>query len=292
MANLSVLMPVYNASCFLEHAVESILQQSYTDFELIVINDGSTDNSLEILERYSDPRIKLIHNGTNSGIVSSLNCGLNAASGAYIARMDADDYSLPDRFKAQIQFMDLHPEIGVCGTQYRIMGSPPHGDGGLSTALPCDPDIVACSLLINCCLAHPSVMLRRRVLDRLHSPPYDPDYQHAEDYHLWARLSAITRIANLEQCYLYYRQHDLQLSRTRRLEQLRQADRIRLDLLNGMGLVPTSEEWELHLNLCYSRRSGDGSEREWIRKILFRNLSARRYDQLALMDVLNSVWRG
>ncbi|QWU15228.1 Glycosyltransferase involved in cell wall bisynthesis [Paenibacillus sophorae] len=289
MANLSVLMPVYNASRFLEQAVESILQQSYTDFELIVINDGSTDNSLEILERYSDPRIKLIHNGSNSGIVSSLNCGLNAASGAYIARMDADDYSLPDRFKAQIQFMDLHPDIGVCGTQYRIMDSPRFGVS--NTTLPCDPDIVACSLLINCCLAHPTVVMRRRVLDQLHGWPYDPNYQYAEDYHLWARLSAITRIANLNQCYLHYRYHDQQLSRTKSLEQIWQADRIRLDLLNGMGIDPTPEEWALHLNLCHLRSRGL-SEREWTRKIFSRNLLVRRYDQVALMDVLNSVLRG
>lgn len=288
MPNLSVLMPVYNASRFLGVAVGSVLQQSYSDFELIIINDGSTDNSLEILEQYSDPRIKLIHNGTNRGIVYSLNHGLNLASGTYIARMDADDCSLPDRFKAQIDFMNLHPDIGVCGTQYRIMNVL---SNEALTALPCDPDILECSLLFHCCLTHPTVMMRRRVLDQLTGPPYNPDYQYAEDYNLWARLSSITRIANLRQCGLYYRLHDQQLSRTQSAEQRKQAERVRVDLFNRMGLHPSPDEWEIHHHLCYSTTRGQ-SERNWITKILAQNLAVRRYDQAALMNVLNRVLEG
>ncbi|ASA19864.1 glycosyltransferase family 2 protein [Paenibacillus donghaensis] len=290
MANLSVLMPVYNASHYLSNAIESILLQSYTDFELIVINDGSTDSSLEIIHHYSDPRIKLINNPENLGIVSSLNRGFSAATGTFIARMDADDYSLPNRFMAQLQFMDLHPEIGVCGTQFRIMDN---SEVRMQTStLPLDPDILSCSLLLNCCLAHPTTMIRRHVLEKLTGPLYDPSYQHAEDYHLWARLSEITRIANLEECYLHYRHHNDQISRTKGSEQLEQADRIRLDLIKGLGIVPTQEEWELHLNLCNLRKSSELSEREWIHKLLHINLITRRYNQVALMLVLNNACRG
>ncbi|MBY9078661.1 glycosyltransferase [Paenibacillus sp. HN-1] len=285
MPNLSVLMPVYNASRFLGLAVESVLQQSYSDFELIIINDGSTDDSLKILEQYPDSRIRLMDNGTNRGIVYSLNQGLNLASGRYIARMDADDCSLPDRFKMQIAYMDLNPDIGVLGTQYRIMNAL---SNEAFTALPCEPDILECSLLFHCCLVHPAVMMRRRVLDQLTGPPYDPAYQYAEDYNLWARLSSITRIANLRQYGLYYRLHDQQLSRTQSMEQQKQADRVRMDLLKNMGLTPSPTEWELHRHLCFGTTRCQ-PERDWIMKILARNLTVRRYDQAALMDVLNRV---
>ncbi|MDF9844974.1 MULTISPECIES: glycosyltransferase [unclassified Paenibacillus] len=285
MPNLSVLMPVYNASRFLRQAVESILCQSYTDFELIIIHDGSTDNSLEILSHFTDPRIKLIDNPVNCGIVTCLNRGFAAASGAYIARMDADDYSLPDRFKAQLEFMNLHPDIGVCGTQYRIIGEAKAES--LIPKLPTDPDLLACTLLFHCCLAHPAVMMRRHVLERLDSPPYESSYEHAEDYRLWARLSGITRMTNLKDCHLLYRHHDAQISRTMSPEQLKQAERISLEQLYQFGLFPTAEELEIHLALFSPKRHGDQAERAWVRKILSNNLQVRKFDQAALNEVLS-----
>ncbi|MDQ0194557.1 glycosyltransferase family 2 protein [Paenibacillus wynnii] len=285
MPNLSVLMPVYNASRYLGVAIESILSQTYTDFELIIIHDGSTDHSLEIIHQLTDPRIKLIDNPVNSGIVSCVNSGFAASSGAFIARMDADDYSLPNRFKAQLQFMNVHSDIGVCGTQYRIIGKvTPEVPVSM---LPTQPDILACSLLLQCCLAHPTVMMRRNILERLEGPLYEISYKHAEDYRLWARLSGITRMANLKEIHLLYRHHEGQITRTMSREQLMQADRIRLELLNQLGLYPTPEEWETHLDLCNWKCNGDPSSREWIRKILSNNLLIRKYDQAALMQVLN-----
>lgn len=285
MPKLSVLMPIYNASHFLGHAIESILSQTYPDFELIVINDGSTDNSLEILCHFTDPRILIIDNPVNSGIVSSLNSGFAAASGAFIARMDADDYSLPNRFKTQLQFMELQPDIGVCGTQYRIIGEVT--TEAQVTRLPTRPDILACSLLLRSCLAHPSVMMRRNILDQLEGPLYESSYKHAEDYRLWARLSDITRMANLKEVHLLYRHHEGQITRTMTQQQSMQADRIRLEQLNQFGLFPTSREWNIHLDLCNWKWNGDSSSREWVRKILSNNLHVRKYDQAALMQVLS-----
>lgn len=285
MPNLSVLMPVYNASRFLRHSIESILSQTYKDFELIVINDGSTDNSLDSLRHFTDPRIKLIDSPVNCGVVSSLNSGYAIASGNFIARMDADDYSLPNRFKAQLQFMDQHQSIGVCGTQYRIINE--DLSEAKASMLPTHPDTLACSLLFHSYLAHPTVMMRRRLLEQLDSPLYESSYKHAEDYRLWVRLSGITRIANLKEIHLLYRHHSDQITRTRGSEQIKQANRIRLEQLNQLGIAPTSEEWNVHLDLCNSKFDGDQSAREWIRKILFHNLATRRYDQTALMQTLN-----
>lgn len=285
MPNLSVLMPVYNASRFLRHSIESILSQTYKDFELIVIDDGSTDNSLDSLRHFTDPRIKLIDNPVNCGIISSLNSGYAIASGEFIVRMDADDFSLPNRFKAQLQFMEQHPDIGVCGTQYRII-SEVLSEPSISM-LPTHPDHLACSLLFHSCLAHPTVMMRRRLLEQLGSPLYESSYKHAEDYRLWVRLSGITRMANLKDIHLLYRQHSGQITRTKGTEQHKQANRIRQELLKQLGITPTTEEWKIHLDLCNSKCSEDRAAQEWIRKILTSNLAIRRYDQAALMQTLN-----
>jgi len=113
---VSVLMPVFNGEQFLRPAMNSILNQTFTDFEFIIVDDGSTDHSREILNSYTDSRVRLICNESNIGLTDSLNRGLEAASGNYIARMDQDDISLPERLAKQVAFMDSHPEVGVCGT--------------------------------------------------------------------------------------------------------------------------------------------------------------------------------
>jgi glycosyltransferase involved in cell wall biosynthesis len=113
---ISVVMPVYNGKEYLALAVESILRQTFADFEFIIINDGSTDNSADIAASYEDPRIKLLHNDKNLGLIPSFNRGLENSRGEYIARMDADDIAFPDRFKKQVAFLDDHPDIALCGS--------------------------------------------------------------------------------------------------------------------------------------------------------------------------------
>ena len=109
-------MPVYNGERYLREAIDSILNQTFKDFEFLIINDGSTDLSVEIIESYADKRISLAHNGQNLGLITTLNRGFDLACGEYIARMDCDDISLPDRLEKQVVFMDNHPEIGICGS--------------------------------------------------------------------------------------------------------------------------------------------------------------------------------
>jgi len=115
---LTVLMPVYNGGPFLRSAIESILNQDFSDFDFLIIDDGSTDGSHEIAASYADPRIRLESNGRNLGLIATLNRGLDLARGTYVARMDADDIAFPDRLSKQLTFMEAHPEIGLCGTWY------------------------------------------------------------------------------------------------------------------------------------------------------------------------------
>ena len=121
MPKVTVLMPVYNGSKYLKAAIDSILSQSFTDFEFLIINDGSTDDSVKIINSYHDQRIKLIDNKINQGLVAVLNQGLKLAIGEYIARMDSDDFSTCNRLSQQVRFMDKHNDIGVLGSWVKIM---------------------------------------------------------------------------------------------------------------------------------------------------------------------------
>ncbi len=124
MLGLTVLMPVHNGAAYLSEAVDSILRQSLRDFELLIVDDASTDESIAIIERYKDPRIRLLKSSERLKLSGALNLGLDNARGDYVARMDADDISLPRRLEIQVQYMNRHPEIGMCGSWIRYCGGP------------------------------------------------------------------------------------------------------------------------------------------------------------------------
>ena len=127
MPKVSVVMPAYNAEAYIGAAMESILSQSFGDFEFLILNDCSTDGTEAIIQSYDDPRIVYIKNEKNMGVAATLNKGLAAAQGEYIARMDADDFSLPQRFEKQVAYLDAHPEVVVLGTQVQFFSD--RGDG-------------------------------------------------------------------------------------------------------------------------------------------------------------------
>ena len=152
---VSVVMSVYNGGEFLKDAINSILSQSYKNFEFIIINDGSSDNFSEILELYDDERIKVLNNQENKGLVYSLNRGLLESIGKYIVRMDADDISLPNRIEKQVEFMQREPEVGVCGSYIEIFGDTIKRK---VQRFPSNVNVNEAFLLFSTCLAHPSVI--------------------------------------------------------------------------------------------------------------------------------------
>jgi glycosyltransferase involved in cell wall biosynthesis len=209
MPKVSVVMSVYNAELYLREAIESVLKQTYEDFEFIIVDDGSTDSSNATLEIYAkeDRRIRLVQNACNQGLIRSLNKVLKLTNGEYIARQDADDISLPQRLAFQVQFMDQHPEVGVVGTWMTNF------DTNRRRALwktPISDPLIRWSLLFSTSLAHPTVMIRRCLLEE--GPPYRPEMLHVEDYDLWSRLSEKTRFANLPTCLYLRRIHEKQVS--------------------------------------------------------------------------------
>jgi glycosyltransferase involved in cell wall biosynthesis len=212
---ISVIMPVFNAEKFIHEAIESILNQTFTDFEFIIINDGSTDKTQSIILKFDDSRIKLYNNEFNKGLVFSLNKGIQYARGKYIARMDADDISLPDRLKLQFDYLNLNKSIGVVGSNYFYINE--YGIKGNRSNLPNDHILISWMLFFCVPIAHPTVMMRASVLDFTNG--YDSlivtasrEKYSAEDYNLWIRLLDFTMIANIEEPLLLYRIHGKNVS--------------------------------------------------------------------------------
>jgi len=221
---ISVILPVYNAERFVGEAVESILQQTFGDFELLLLDDGSTDGTGAILERYAcDPRVRVIHQA-NAGLIATLNRGLAEARGLLIARMDADDISLPDRFARQVAFLESHPRVAVVGGAARCIKE----DGEFVNALdwstwpaglhhPCEPADVRKAMENYSALVHPAVLMRREAVREVGG--YRSAFVAAEDYDLWLRLADRHDLANLNDVVLLYRLHPNQVSAQKCLQQ-------------------------------------------------------------------------
>ena len=237
---ISVLMPVYNVDpLYLREALHSILGQTLSDFEILLLSDGfdepSADPASAVVTECGDPRIRLIQNRGRASLIDKLNQGISMARGEFIARMDGDDVSLPDRFALQVRYLDRHCDVDVVGTQFCALE-----DSTRVWSHPTDPIDVKTELLTRgCVIGHPTVMMRRS----LFCDPgirYDPRFQHAEDYGLWAMLSMRTKLANLPEVLLRYRCHAGQVSVRMHEPQRRAAARIRGML--AAQLVPAREE--------------------------------------------------
>lgn len=224
---ISVLMPVYNSELYLREAVDSILNQTFSDFELLIIDDASTDQSVAIIQSYTDARIQLIVKPKNTGYTNSLNYGLTIARGKFIARMDSDDISLPTRFEKQIAYLEAHPDVALCGTQYQIIASEK------TSKHPITHSAILVKLLEGCFIAHPTVMINNSFL-RQNNLSYDVDAEPAEDYDLWSRIVFLGKVSNLDEVLLLYRVSVNQVSSQRAAEQTKSASRVKLHMLQKL----------------------------------------------------------
>jgi hypothetical protein len=206
---VSVAMSVFNGERFLREAVESILNQTFRDFEFIIINDGSTDGTAAMLDSYagSDSRVRVYHQ-ENKGLIESLNRGCGLAQGKYIARMDADDIAVKDRLQWQIEFMERHTEIGVVGGAVEIIDSA--GRAFYSSRHPVTDEQIKSTVLQHCPFTHAAVMIRKEAL--LSVGGYRGLFVDAEDYDLWLRIAERWGLANLEAVVVKYRIHPGQVS--------------------------------------------------------------------------------
>lgn len=238
---ISVVMSVYNGELFLKDAIESILNQSYQNFEFIIINDGSSDSSLSIIKSYNDSRIKLVENERNMGLIYSLNKAFSIASGKYIARMDSDDIAHSDRLKLQIEFLENNPSVGLVGSDY-ISFSDKHSK---LIREPKSHGVIKTFLLFSATMCHPTVMLRKQILDDTRSR-YNPEFKHVEDYELWTKLILHTQFANLPTPLLKYRDHQSQVSHKHKVIQTENGDIVRENYLKSLGFSYSPSQLSIH----------------------------------------------
>jgi len=200
---VSVIMPVYNGEKYLRAAVESILTQTYSDFEFLILDDGSTDRSYSIISEYDDPRIKTFSH-SNRGLAGTLNRGITHALGKYVARQDQDDISLPERFEKQVEFLEAHPAVGLLGTWARIFEG--NTETGRAHRHPSDNAALKFALMFDNPFVHSSMMIRKSVFDSVGVYTTDPGRQPPEDYELWSRIARVCDVANIPEFLHMYRE--------------------------------------------------------------------------------------
>jgi hypothetical protein len=208
---VSVLLPVYNGKPYLDVALQSVLSQTYQHFEMIVIDDGSTDGSHEIVQAYADSRIRLFRQ-SNQGLPAALNRAIELSKGEYLARQDQDDVALPHRLERQVAFLNAHPSHAMVGTWAEIWVG--NADSGRRHQHPTEGHLLKWELLFNNPFVHSSVMLRKSAVQQVGGYCTDAGRQPPEDYELWSRLARNFEVANLPECLQIYREVKRSISRT------------------------------------------------------------------------------
>ena len=269
-------MPVYNGEKYLCEAIDSILRQTYRDFDFLIIDDGSTDHSLDIINSYRDSRIKLIRNKKNLGLVQTLNFGLEISDTEYIARMDCDDISLPKRLEKQVAFMDANPAVGISGTWVK----PVSGKRNNVWKYAVDPAEIKSQLFFDSCLAHPSVIMRKNKLSR-HQLSYDKQHVVAQDWGFWQKASFFFDLANLAQVLLLYRTSNKNVRKKKK--ELYEPILYEIDRKNteALGIQLEKENIQLHRKIAAwefekSKTFLQKSEK-WLSKLLKANNQKNLY---------------
>ena len=289
MVTISVVMPVYNTNVpMLRRAVESILNQTFQDFELLIIDDGSTNDCAAYLDALNDPRVRILRNETNLGITKSLNIGFRAAQGKYIARMDSDDVSLPDRFEKQFAFMEQHPDVIVCGSKTGKNGKEPPV---FPQAMESMEEYRVKMLFRNPGPVHPTAFFRREKLVQ-HKIEYNEQLIYAQDYDMWMRIIQYGNVCVLPEALLYRIMHSDQISNKHREQQIRCDKITQKKLLEQLLDHVTEEEVDLH----YFHSTGYYPEvtmtprvNQWYRRLLAANRRKKIYNQSILEKQVKSI---
>jgi glycosyltransferase involved in cell wall biosynthesis len=239
---VSVFMPVYNAGSYLYAAIDSILNQSFTDFEFVIVNDGSTDQSESVILSYNDPRIRLVNNPKNLGLIASLNVGLEICNGEYIVRMDQDDISLPDRIALQVSFMEQNPEIGLIGSWFEDFGD--QIESKIVRYSTNDTEI-RIRHLYQTHISHPTALLRSSIVRR-HNIRFDPEYVHGEDYNCWVTMSAFCKLSNYPAVLVRKRDHPRNITNSFSSTMHSTCTKVKQKQFEAMGSAVSQAEADLY----------------------------------------------
>jgi glycosyltransferase involved in cell wall biosynthesis len=284
---VTVVIPCYNAAAYLREAIDSILRQSYTAFELHLINDGSADDTEKIIMSYKDPRITYTANPSNLGLIRTLNNALQSCNTRYFLRMDADDIAHSERIGKQVRFMESNPHITVCGSQVHYFGSVDS-----TSALPLDHEHIRATLLFHNCFAHPGVIIRTEDLTS-RNMFYSLEHLHAEDYELWTRIAKVSKLANLPEVLLEYRLEGQNITVQNWKGRKERMAKIHSVLLSELEIEPDQQTLDSHFAFSVSGE-GDFKIRDLhlhCQKLLRANSKHRIYDDASLRAVMDSIWR-
>lgn len=290
---VTVFIPAYNREAHIAAAVGSVLAQTFTDFELLVIDDGSTDATVAVVEAFRDPRIVIVRHEQNQGIPRTRNHALERARGEYLANLDSDDLCHPRRLERQVAFLDAHPDHAVVGAWGRDVDE----DGRRRLRVRREPLRAAdvdVHLLFRCALRNRSVMLRTAVA---RAYGYDEAFTRCQDYELHARMAARHRLANLPEVLVYARQHAGRFTRaTWELGREKKLAIMAMEL-RALGLEPDHEDLARHYALWRSRHLGaalDGDylawARAWLEGLRSANRAVGRYEPRALEAMVAGIW--
>ncbi len=285
---VTVLLPVFNASLYLREAVDSILDQTFKHFELLIINDGSKDDSAAILSSYTDSRIRIINHDKNKGLIKTLNEGLQIAKGKYIIRMDADDVSVHNRIEMQVKFMEANTDIVLAGAWFKDI------DGKIKVAkTPTKYEALKSQLFFSCALAHPTIIIRKNIFIE-NNLFYNSEFPHAEDYELWVRVSRLFKVANIPEVLLNYRFHEGQVSKEHNKTQRDSMHRCHQLQLNELGIEPTADELKTHYAIANLFFIPDKdfvvAAEKWLLKIVTSNNDAKVFSQSFFKKIIGDYW--
>lgn len=289
-SRVTVLLSVFNGAEFIADAIQSILDQTYSDFTFVIYDDGSTDDTLRIIKGFGDPRIELRANAVNQGLAANLADGVRRAQGDFIARMDADDVAFRDRFERQIAFLDANPSVDVLGTSV-VFFSGASETIGIQPRDHCD---IAISLFFNFTMMHPTVVLRTVAL-RASDFNYDPAFNGAEDFDLWARMIRSRRFHNLQVPLLRMREHGDKVSVAKREEVRRVANKVRARQLLELGVSLEPQDAKIFFGAAWADPVDTAADLARLEKVLLRiieaNKWARVFDQPKLENYAASFFR-
>jgi glycosyltransferase involved in cell wall biosynthesis len=247
-ALVSIVLPVYNGEKYLAESLDSVLAQTYQNWELVIINDGSTDGTENLILNYPDKRIKYLPNDSNKGIIFSLNRGLQESNGEYIARLDADDIALPNRFEKQVEFLSENSDYALCGSYFQTIDS--NGKVLKDVRFPANNRDAQSFLLLHNCFCHSAIMMRSVIAKEL---KYDEKFQVCEDYDLWYRISRTGKIVNLPVFTTLYRVHENNMSTRKSEIMFIHVNMINKRILDDLGIEYSKTELDTHSNaLCYN----------------------------------------
>lgn len=287
---VSVVMPVYGAERYIGDAVRSILQQTMSQFELIVVDDCTADRSIAIAQSFDDPRLRVIHHGSNRGLSEARNTGIRGARGRLIALLDADDVATPHRLAAQVQAFEREPELIACGGSKQCIDANGRFHGSVHWH-ETDPDRIGATMLFRNPFCVSTMMFRRSVFD---SVLYRSDVRVTEDYEFMVRASRLGRVRNIPTVLVHYRVHPTSLTSTKLPLLLDWHRTIAREQLRELGIDASERQMDLHMQAALPDSRIDVPLLRdllgWLQRLTRENQSVRRYSQQALDDVIADSW--